>query len=196
MNLPNKLTLTRLILVPFMVVSFYLTPLASGIVPYITTLIFIVAAFTDFLDGNIARKRGIVTDFGKFMDPLADKALVLVALILILDGQIIPIPYIASISLSIMLVRELVVSGLRLVGANKGVVIAADKLGKIKTITQDIAIPALLITQAFSPVLIDNAATSTINPIYSIIMIFGVVMLVIASIVSVISGVSYVLKNI
>ncbi|MEG2116859.1 MAG: CDP-diacylglycerol--glycerol-3-phosphate 3-phosphatidyltransferase [Clostridia bacterium] len=196
MNLPNKLTLTRLILVPFMVVSFYLTPLASGIVPYITTLIFIVAAFTDFLDGNIARKRGIVTDFGKFMDPLADKALVLVALILILDGQIIPIPYIASISLSIMLVRELVVSGLRLVGANKGVVIAADKLGKIKTITQDIAIPALLITQAFSPVLFDNAATSTINPIYSIIMIFGVVMLVIASIVSVISGVSYVLKNI
>ncbi|MEG1805092.1 MAG: CDP-diacylglycerol--glycerol-3-phosphate 3-phosphatidyltransferase [Clostridia bacterium] len=196
MNLPNKLTLTRLILVPFMVVSFYLTPLASGIVPYITTLIFIVAAFTDFLDGNIARKRGIVTDFGKFMDPLADKALVLVALILILDGQIIPIPYVASISLSIMLVRELVVSGLRLVGANKGVVIAADKLGKIKTITQDIAIPALLITQAFSPVLIDNAATSTINPIYSIIMIFGVVMLVIASIVSVISGVSYVLKNI
>lgn len=194
MNLPNKLTLTRLILVPFMVLSFYLTPLGQNFVPFITTAIFIIAAITDFLDGSIARKRNLVTDFGKFMDPLADKALVLVALILIVDGQIIPFPYIASLSLCIMLVRELVVSGLRLVGANKGVVISADKLGKIKTITQDIAIPILLVCPAFMYGV--DVTGGSVNPIYLALAIAGTVILVLASIISVISGISYVLKNI
>ena len=150
MNLPNKLTLMRMILVPVVVVFFYLGALAP-IFYYLATAMFIIAAITDFFDGYLARKHNLITDFGKFMDPLADKALVLVALILIVDkglvAELIPVPYtlftalnlIAPISLIIMLIRELVVSGVRLVGANKGVVIAADKLGKIKTFTQDIA---------------------------------------------------------
>ena len=157
---------------------------------------FIIAAITDFFDGYLARKHNLITDFGKFMDPLADKALVLVALILIVDkglvAELIPVPYtlftglnlIAPISLIIMLIRELVVSGVRLVGANKGVVIAADKLGKIKTFTQDIALPILLLSYAF------------VGPLYCVFAYVGIAFLVAASIVSVISGIQYIVKNI
>lgn len=188
MNLPNKLTILRMILVPFMILSFYMPSIIGGnekIFAIITVAIFIIAAITDFLDGNIARKRNLVTNFGKFMDPLADKALVLVALILIVDGKIISTPYIASIALSIMLIRELVVSGLRLVGASNGVVIAADKLGKLKTITQDISLPCLLLLPVF-----ENNSIG-----YEIFFYLGVTILIIASIISVISGISYVIKN-
>lgn len=195
MNLPNKLTLMRMILVPVVVVFFYLGALAS-IFYYLATAMFIIAAITDFFDGYLARKHNLITDFGKFMDPLADKALVLVALILIVDkglvAELIPVPYtlftalnlIAPISLIIMLIRELVVSGVRLVGANKGVVIAADKLGKIKTFTQDIALPILLLSYAFT------------GTLYCVFMYVGIAFLVAASIVSVISGIQYIVKNI
>lgn len=185
MNTPNKLTLLRIILVPIMVVVFYLSNIDNNIniaLCIVTTAIFLIAAFTDFLDGYLARKYNQVTDFGKFMDPLADKALVLVALILIVDGKIGIIPYVAPISLIIMLVRELVVSGLRLIGANKGVVIAADKLGKFKTVTQDIAIPVLLIAPAI------------IN-ISNVLLYIGDSFLILASIISIISGASYLIKN-
>ncbi|MBR1971139.1 MAG: CDP-diacylglycerol--glycerol-3-phosphate 3-phosphatidyltransferase [Clostridia bacterium] len=195
MNLPNKLTLMRMILVPVVVVFFYLGALAP-IFYYLATAMFIIAAITDFFDGYLARKHNLITDFGKFMDPLADKALVLVALILIVDkglvAELIPVPYtlftalnlIAPISLIIMLIRELVVSGVRLVGANKGVVIAADKLGKIKTFTQDIALPILLLSYAF------------VGPLYCVFAYVGIAFLVAASIVSVISGIQYIVKNI
>ena len=190
MNLPNKLTIMRMVLVPVMVTLFYLGKLFP--ICYIfATIVFIVAAFTDFLDGYIARKQNLVTDFGKFMDPLADKALVLVALILVVDFGIKENlvmyetwKYVPSISLIVMLIRELVVSGLRLVGANKGVVIAADKLGKIKTVTQDVSLPMLLLAN-FS----DGAFFVAIEYI-------GLATLLVAGVVSVISGISYVSKNI
>lgn len=195
MNLPNKLTLMRMILVPVIVVFFYMGSI-SPLFYYLATAMFIIAAITDFFDGYLARKHNLITDFGKFMDPLADKALVLVALILIVDkglvAELIPVPYtlftalnlIAPISLIIMLIRELVVSGVRLVGANKGVVIAADKLGKIKTFTQDIALPILLLSYAFT------------GTLYCVFMYVGIAFLVAASIVSVISGIQYIVKNI
>lgn len=189
MNTPNKLTLLRMILVPVMVLIFYLAQgLSITTLNIVTTLVFIIAACTDFLDGYLARKNNQVTDFGKFMDPLADKALVLVALILIVDAKIGIIPYVAPLSLIIMLIRELVVSGLRLVGANKGVVIAADKLGKLKTITQDIAIPVLLLAPTF-------AAISSLSTLYAVLLYVGDAMLIIASIISLISGGSYLIKN-
>lgn len=181
MNLPNKLTILRMILVPVMVVLFYLGQ-SFPICYILSTIVFLIAAITDFFDGYLARKYDLVTDFGKFMDPLADKALVLVALILIVDlgiGEGV-FSYIAPITLIVMLIRELVVSGLRLVGANKGVVIAADKLGKIKTVTQDISLPILLISYYFD---------------LPLIVCVGLAILLIAGVVSVISGVSYVVKN-
>ena len=116
MNLPNKLTTLRMILVPVMVVLFYIGAV-SPLCYILATATFIVAAFTDFLDGYIARKYNLVTDFGKFMDPLADKALVLVALILIVDKGIGSVAdsyallaYVAPVSLIVMLIRELVVA--------------------------------------------------------------------------------------
>lgn len=182
MNLPNKLTILRMILVPIMVILFYLGE-SYSIFYIVSTITFLLAAITDFFDGYLARKYNMVTDFGKFMDPLADKALVLVALILIVDegiGDSNLIAFIPPITLIVMLIRELVVSGLRLVGANKGVVIAADKLGKIKTVTQDISLPILLISYYFKNALIVN---------------IGLAILFIACIVSIISGISYVVKN-
>ncbi len=187
MNLPNKLTILRLILVPFMVVAFYLPYVVSA---FIALAIFLIASFTDFLDGYIARRDNLVTDFGKFMDPLADKALVLVALILIVDAKIILMPYIASISLIVMLVRELVISGLRLVGANKGVVIAADKLGKIKTVVQILAISLILLMNALN---FYEGFSGTMS--YTIIYCASLFTLGFATAISLVSGISYVVKN-
>lgn len=189
MNLPNKLTTLRMILVPVMVVLFYIGAV-SPLCYILATATFIVAAFTDFLDGYIARKYNLVTDFGKFMDPLADKALVLVALILIVDKGIGSVAdsyaflaYVAPVSLIVMLIRELVVSGLRLVGANKGVVIAADKLGKIKTVTQDVSLPILLLSYYFE------------GETFAVMQYVGLAILFVAGIVSVISGIYYLVKN-
>ena len=141
MNLPNKLTLTRILLVPvFMIfVSFgqYITPSYNPRYYLIAGLIFAVASFTDFLDGHLARKWNMVTDFGKFADPLADKLLTTVAFIYMMrDGVCSPVV------LCIILAREFAVSGLRMVaaGAKDGKVIAANMWGKVKTVLQMLSI--------------------------------------------------------
>lgn len=135
MNLPNKLTILRILLIPVFIV--FATP--SGI-PYrylIACVIFGFASFTDYLDGTIARKRGLVTDFGKFADPLADKILTTVAFIyMMVDGVCDPVV------LVIILTREFAVSGVRMVaaGSKEGKVIAANMWGKVKTATQMVTI--------------------------------------------------------
>lgn len=130
MNLPNKLTVLRVIMVPFfMVAASIRTPIAM----LIAGVIFAVASFTDYLDGNIARKYHLVTDFGKFMDPLADKILTTTAFIYMLfDGVCSPIV------LTLILAREFAVAGLRMIaaGAPEGKVIAANMWGKVKTVLQ------------------------------------------------------------
>ena len=125
MNLPNKLTLLRIILIlPFLLVLYLDVPYAS----IIALAIFIVASLTDMLDGKIARKYDLITDFGKFADPLADKMLVMAAMVWFVDkGQM------AGWALLIVLVREFAVSGLRMVASDKGRVIAAGWSGKVKT---------------------------------------------------------------
>ena len=144
MNLPNKLTLTRIILVPVFMVFVSLTSL-DGIVDgnfnatfyLLAGIVFAVASFTDFLDGHLARKWNMVTDFGKFADPLADKLLTTVAFIYMLrDGVCSPVV------LCIILAREFAVSGLRMVaaGAKDGKVIAANMWGKVKTVLQMLTI--------------------------------------------------------
>ena len=140
MNLPNKLTIFRIILVPVMVIISLLniqgTFLNIPITYWLINLIFIVASFTDHLDGKIARKNNIVTTFGKFADPLADKILVLSAMLILVEFNKIP----AWIPI-IVLAREFVVSGYRLIAVEKGgQVIAANIWGKLKTVTQMIAI--------------------------------------------------------
>lgn len=130
MNLPNKLTTFRVILIPFFV-FFMLAPDMTGINNYIAVAIFIVASLTDLLDGKIARKYNLVTNFGKFMDPLADKLLVCSAMIcLIQTGQL------AAWIVVIIIAREFIISGFRLVAADNDIVIAASYWGKFKTVSQ------------------------------------------------------------
>lgn len=137
MNLPNKLTLFRVLLIPILVVIMGMDIPSKFL---IACIIFIVASFTDFLDGKIARKYNLVTDFGKFMDPLADKLLVISTLICMIENDL------ASGWMVIIIVsRELAVSILRAIAAADGTVIAAGKSGKWKTATQMIAIIILLI---------------------------------------------------
>lgn len=140
MNLPNRLTIARIVLVPFFV-FFYLSKLVPA--PYhawIALVIFVAASLTDTFDGHIARRDNLITDFGKFMDPLADKLLVCSAMICFVETGKMP-----AWTVIILIGREFVISGFRLVAASKGNVIAANVYGKIKTIVQMIMIIALLI---------------------------------------------------
>ena len=135
MNLPNKITLTRIFLIPVFVAVFFLT-----VIPYnyfIAGIIFIVASCTDFIDGHIARKYNLVTNLGKFLDPIADKVLVSSALIcMLVKPEILQVMWggewvmiVSGICVAIILARELIVSGFRMVAASTGLVLAADKVG-------------------------------------------------------------------
>ncbi|MCR4923780.1 MAG: CDP-diacylglycerol--glycerol-3-phosphate 3-phosphatidyltransferase [Lachnospiraceae bacterium] len=139
MNIPNKLTLFRIILVPFFV-FFMLSDLLGDYSKWIALVIFCLASFTDYLDGNIARKYNLVTNFGKFMDPLADKMLVCSAFICFVETGKLSAWYVI-----IIIAREFIISGFRLVASDKGVVIAASIYGKVKTVFQMITIILLLI---------------------------------------------------
>lgn len=138
MNLPNKLTIFRVLLIPFFVVIL-LTDLLGAYSNWIALAIFILASFTDLLDGHIARKYNLVTNFGKFMDPLADKLLVSSAMICLIEtGQL------AAWIVIVIISREFIISGFRLVASDNGVVIAAGKLGKYKTVFQMIMVCLLI----------------------------------------------------
>jgi CDP-diacylglycerol--glycerol-3-phosphate 3-phosphatidyltransferase len=136
MNLPNKLTMLRMIMIPFLVVFLGL-PYSFG--RYIALAIFIVASLTDTADGYIARKYNLITDFGKFMDPLADKLLVCSTMICLVHMN--ELPYWVVI---VIIAREFAISGFRLVAADNGIVIAASWWGKIKTICQMVMIIVVL----------------------------------------------------
>lgn len=184
MNLPNKLTLLRIILIPIFAAIYFLPVIPFNYV--ISASIFLIAALTDFLDGYIARKYNLVTDLGKFLDPIADKVLVSTALIIMLCapiGGVLILPYYATIAVAIILARELMVSGFRMVAASKGLVIAADKTGKIKTFTQDVAILVLLVGANVDPGL------------YSITNVIGLVILGVSTLLTLISGAEYIVKN-
>ena len=169
MNLPNKLTLLRIILVPVFIVV-----LMTGHY-YISAVIFVVASLTDMLDGKIARKYDLVTDFGKLMDPLADKLLVMSALICLV--QLGDIPGWMAI---VILGREFAITGLRTVAASNGVVIAAGWTGKIKTVLQMIAVILILLR---------NWPFSYLGvPMDQIVLWAAVVM-------TIVSGAEYVIKN-
>ena len=150
MNLPNKLTVVRVFMIPAVIAAIMLGGIIPGYIAYpLAALIFGAASFTDFLDGKIARSRGLITDFGKFMDPLADKLMVIGTMLTVLYKFEAIRPYFFWAVL-IVIFREFMVTGIRLiaVSAPGGQVIAANKLGKIKTVTQIICVLAVLVEPA------------------------------------------------
>ena len=191
MNLPNKITLSRICLIPVFAVVFFL-----DMIPYnyfIAGVIFVVAACTDFIDGHIARSRGLVTNLGKFLDPIADKVLVAAAFIFLLvrqetltvlwQGDWVLIY--AGVCVAVILARELIVSGFRMVAASAGLVLAADKVGKVKTTFQDISIAMLMFGADFFGIAL---ASRILNGI-------GIVSLGVATALTIWSGVSYIVRN-
>ena len=172
MNLPNKLTMFRVILIPFFV-FFLLYPGFEGYGNYIATAIFIVASLTDLLDGKIARKYNLVTNFGKFMDPLADKLLVCSAMICLVETNQLP-----AWSVIVIISREFIISGFRLVASDNGVVIAASYWGKFKTTFQMLMIIGLIL-----------------NVNHPAFQVLGTVLIYAALALTVISLCDYILKN-
>ena len=140
MNLPNKLTVLRVCMIPFFVVMLLLNGGENQTYRYIAAAIFIVASLTDMLDGKIARKYNLVTNFGKFMDPLADKLLVCSALICLVDLKQLP-----AWMVIVIISREFIISGFRLVASDNGIVIAASYWGKFTTTFQMISVILLIV---------------------------------------------------
>lgn len=169
MNLPNKLTILRVIAVPIFVVLFINKHF------WLAILIFALASLTDLLDGKIARSRGLVTNFGKIMDPLADKILVYSAFSLMVANGMIP-----AWVLIVILAREFTVSGMRTVAASEGIVIAAAMSGKIKTVLQMLSVIGLLLI---------NAISSTVLTVTAYVLLYA------SLVMTVFSGIEYVIKN-
>lgn len=202
-------------MIPLFVAVFYLGLLSEWC--YLASaIIFVIAALTDALDGHIARSRGLVTNLGKFLDPIADKVLVSTAFIVLLtiptaftvepfgNGGLIA----GGICIAVILARELIVSGFRMVAAGQNVVLAADKLGKIKTTTQDIAIALLLVSMTFLTVgarAFDGSYAAVVGGEYDLLKWLyhageflayaGLACFVLCTFFTVLSGVNYIVKN-
>ena len=192
MNLPNKLTILRIIFVPIMVIipflniqgEFFNIPISLLIID----AIFIIASITDKLDGSIARKRNLVTNFGKFLDPIADKILVLAAMVMLVEMNKLP----AWIPI-IVLFREFVVSGYRLIAVeNGGQVIAASIWGKIKTATQMVAIILMFIDKFAFANFLNTTIRATMNPFELIFNIVVSTLMFVSVIAAIFSGWDYI----
>ncbi len=192
MNLPNKLTIARVVMIPVFLLFFYLNFAGH----YFAALgVFAVASFTDFLDGFLARKYKLITNLGKFLDPVADKILVSAAMIVLLT-----VPDFFTLGLggwaliaagccvAVIMGRELLVSGFRMVAADAGIVIAADKIGKYKTVTQLISLLVLLFAGGLGEFMGEHLAVKIIN--YT-----GLGLFALATLLTVISGINYIVKN-
>jgi len=202
MNTPNKLSLLRIILVPF--VLLFLLPIHIGAFEpaawngfidvygrIIAGIIFIIASLTDLADGKIARKYNLITNLGKFLDSLADKMLVISVLIALVD-----VNRISSIFVIVIVLREFMVTGIRLIASEKGIVMAAAMIGKIKTVTQMTAVIYLLFEPMFELIfvkLIPGLDAAQISPV---ILIIGDIIFIISVIMTIISGLDYLIKNI
>lgn len=171
MNLPNRLTIIRVLLIPFFV--FFLLYKGGEVYTYrmIALAIFCIASFTDYLDGSIARKYNLITNFGKFMDPLADKLLVCSALICMVELRQLP-----AWIVIIIIAREFIISGFRLVASDNGIVIAASYWGKFKTVSQMLTIILLILN-------------------ISLLEIFTRVMIIVMTALTLISLCDYIIKN-
>lgn len=169
MNLPNKLTVARVLAVPVFLILYLKAFYMAAFV------VFILASFTDLLDGKIARKYNLITNFGKIMDPLADKILVYSAFCCMVQINLMP-----SWMLAVFLAREFLIAGIRTVAASQGIVIAAGLTGKIKTVLQMIAVPLLILSSALP---------------HHYIILFGRILLCASLIMTVVSGIDYTYTN-
>lgn len=186
MNLPNKISCVRIALLPVFIFFYMATFIPCNYL--IAGIIFAVAAFTDLLDGKIARKYNLVTDLGKFLDPIADKLIVMAALILVSADGTIPKPY--GIIVAIIIIgRELIISAFRQIAAAKGIVMAADMWGKYKTTFQTIALPLLMLQ---AQVVASNWLTGNGLLAFQIV---NYVLIGIATVLTIISGCNYIIKN-
>ena len=185
MNLPNKLTVGRILLVPLfaaaLLIPFPMHTLAA-------LLLFIAASVTDLLDGKIARKNNLVTDFGKFADPLADKILVLSALLCFVQ-----LGWCDCVAVIIVLFREFSVTSIRLIAASKGKVVAANIWGKVKTVTQMVAIIVIMVMRSAGDIV--NMTMGVVPMTDTVIFIVSECLIWISTVFAVISGVIYIMQN-
>lgn len=183
MNVPNALTMVRIFCTPLMVLMFLL-PIPKGIGVFIALGIYVLACLTDFLDGYIARKYNLITDFGKFMDQIADKFITTTAMILVLFGKIsVTANWLAVLMLLIVVLRDILISGIRMVAANNNVVIAADIFGKVKSFFLDLASMVLILYIGLTKV--------TTSDFLSYVQVFGLSLMIIGVVLSVVSCVNY-----
>lgn len=182
LNLPTKITVTRILAIPLIVVLYVLQREVNNMICIATALLYIVTSVTDFVDGHIARKYNMVTTLGKFLDPIADKVVVLTGVFIVTDGAMITVPYVAMICGVIIVARELIIGLLRQIAAIKNFVLAADGLGKVKTATTMTALGTLLFVPCG-------------GKFGEVVMWVGMAILIVATVLTVWSGVHYVVKN-
>lgn len=167
MNIANKVTMVRLVMIPIFVIAFYF----YGTSYNIAAILFMVASLTDALDGHLARSRNLITNFGKFVDPLVDKVLTMAAFIVLVEANVIP-----AWAVIIIISRELIITGFRTLAADMGITIAASMWGKAKTTSQMISLVLLLLHN-------------------DVLNKFGIYVFYVAVILTVISGLDYIIKN-
>ena len=190
MNLPNKLTISRVVMIPVFILFFYLEFTGHY---FVALGVFAIASLTDLFDGKIARKYNLITNLGKFLDPIADKVLVLSALVVFMTRPLCFGEWLggwtliaAGCGVAVILAREIIVSGFRMVAASSGLVIAADIFGKYKTTAQDIAVVVALI----------GVGVYEFHTFAGEIIIYiGMAFFALAVLLTVISGINYLVKN-
>ncbi len=181
MTIPTKITMVRLVMIPFVILCYCLQSLNEYLF-ILTSALFLIASMTDYLDGHIARKYNMVSDLGKLLDPIADKVLVAAGLFIVIDGGYIPVKYFALICTTIIIAREFMIGVIRQMAALKKVVLAADKLGKIKTATTMFALTFLLLS-------------ANDNIVFVVFRYAGTVLFALATLFTLISGLNYLIKN-
>ena len=188
MNVPNTLTMIRIFCTPLMILMFLL-PIPKGIGVFIALGIYVLACITDWLDGYIARKYNMITDFGKFMDQIADKFITTTAMILVLFGKVsVTANWLAILMLLIVVLRDILISGIRMVAANKNVVIAADIFGKVKSFFLDLASMILILY-------IGLTAVASCN-FLKYVQVFGLSLMIIGVALTIVSCVNYTVQAI
>ena len=199
MNLPNKLTISRMVLIPVFALFFYRQFTGHF---FVALVVFAVASLTDLFDGKIARRYHLVTNLGKFLDPIADKVLVATAFILMLTMSGIFTLFtgswaliVAGCGVALILAREIIISGFRMVAADAGKVIAADMFGKYKTVFQDASIVVLLISAGITELMMANYSQAFYTAA-QVINYIGLVLFAAAIVLTVLSGINYIVKNI
>ena len=188
MNVPNALTMVRIFCTPLIILMFLL-PIPKGIGVFISLGIYVLACITDFLDGYIARKYNLITDFGKFMDQIADKFLTTTAMFLVLFGRgAVTANWLAVLMFLIVVLRDILISGIRMVAANKNVVIAADIFGKVKSFFLDVASMILILYVGLREVVSCE--------FLRYVQVFGLSLMIIGVVLTIVSCVNYTISAI